>query len=72
LAVGGVCGELLSGVRSLIGRDNTGKLSEIFGRGGTGSEFPERFHRGIDEFPVIVNREFIPKNKEVSGIRSGL
>ena len=72
MAVGGVQGELVSWGGSLLSRENTGKFSEILGPGGTGVEFPERFRGGSDGFPVIVNRESIPTNKEVSGIRSGL
>jgi hypothetical protein len=72
MAVGGVWGELVSGGRSLISRENTGNSPKFERSGETRAEFPKLLYGDSDEFPVTENRESIPASREFARIRSGL
>jgi hypothetical protein len=65
MAVGGGLGELVSGVRSLLSRENTGNFSDIRPLERIKSEIPEHFRRRNAKFPVIRNRELLSVNREI-------
>ena len=70
--VGGVEGELVSGVDPCL----AGKVQGTSPKSGSykriASEIPKPFRRPIEGFPVIGNRELILTNRESAGISRGL